>query len=76
MQRGDVTPAGELQERAKCRQPRIATAHRVASLVLQVVEERQDQLRRDVVQPDRRGLLVQLFSRFFAKSRNNTNASR
>ena len=60
MQRGHVAPAGELQERAQRGQPQVAAANRVVPLVLQVIQERQDQLGLDVGESHGRRRLAQL----------------
>ena len=39
VQRSDITPSGELQERAQRREPEVATANRVLAALLQMVEE-------------------------------------
>ena len=59
VQRRHVAPRRELEERTQRCQPQIAAAHRVVPLLLQVVQERQDQIGFDVGQAQCRGRLAQ-----------------
>jgi hypothetical protein len=60
VQRRHVAPAGELQERTQRGQPQVAAANRVVSLALQMIQERQDQIRLDVDQLQLLGSLPSL----------------
>ena len=66
--------AGELQERAQRGQAQIAAAHRVVALLLQVVEERQDQVGRRY--PPSAARSAPCPDACCAKSRNSIMASR
>ena len=58
MQGAHVAPTGKFQERPQRRESSVAAPHRIAALALEMIEEGQDQRRRDLLEPDRRGLLV------------------
>jgi hypothetical protein len=73
VQRSDVTPSSELQERAQRREPQVATANRVLAALLQMVEECQDQFGPHVGKLHGRRRLAQLVA---GEAQNNDSASR
>jgi hypothetical protein len=74
VQRGHIASAGERHECAQRGQPQIATTHRIVSVVLQLVQERKDQIGLSVGEPH---LAVgAVHSLRLAKSRSGFSESR
>ncbi len=56
----NVAAAGELQERAQCGQAQVAAAYAVVPMLFKMIEERQDQIRFDIGEPNGGGEFTEL----------------